>query len=141
MARAPDGTEQEIWNDVTGISSGSWSKIESGLREQCQLEVRLVTQTTSDEGIEETDWTAISDKNKWRMLRIMIGPSLAWGRPLTGAKRKGTWLDGAILAFFARATRNGSKPFLQWVCFTTPITSVAPSSVRKAVVNGWGHPS
>ena len=25
MARAPDGTEQEIWNDVTGISSGSWN--------------------------------------------------------------------------------------------------------------------
>src|SRR5258707_11600867 len=27
------------------------------------------------------------------------------------------------------------------VCFTTPITSVVPSSVRKAVVNSWGHPA
>src|SRR4029077_17191733 len=25
------------------------------------------------------------------------------------------------------------------VCFTTPITSVVPSPVRKAVVNSWGH--
>ena len=27
------------------------------------------------------------------------------------------------------------------VCFITPITSVVPSSVRKAVVNSWGHPA
>ena len=54
MARAPDGTEQEIWNDVTGISSGSWSEIASGFREQCQLKVRLVTQTISDKGIDRT---------------------------------------------------------------------------------------
>jgi hypothetical protein len=27
------------------------------------------------------------------------------------------------------------------VRFTTPITSVVPSSVRKAVVNSWGHPT
>lgn len=33
---------------------------------------------------------------------------------MAGAKRKGTWLHGAILAFFGRATGNGSKPFKQW---------------------------
>ena len=27
------------------------------------------------------------------------------------------------------------------VCFVPPITSVVPSSVRNAVVNGWGHPA
>jgi transposase len=27
------------------------------------------------------------------------------------------------------------------VCCRTPITSVVPGSVRKAVVNGWGHPA
>src|SRR5258706_2004000 len=43
-----------------------------------------------------------------------VGASLAGARPLAGAKRVGTWLDGAILAFFGRATRNGSKPFRQW---------------------------
>jgi hypothetical protein len=31
------------------------------------------------------------------------------------ARRKGTWLEGAILAFFGRATRNGGKPFWQKV--------------------------
>jgi hypothetical protein len=77
LVRAPDGTEQEVWNDVTGVTFGSWSKVASGLRERCQLKVRLVTQTISDKGIEETDWTALTDKNKWKMLRIMIGPSLA----------------------------------------------------------------
>jgi hypothetical protein len=46
MARAPDGTEQEIWNDVTGISSGSCNKIASGLGEQCQLNVCIVTPAT-----------------------------------------------------------------------------------------------
>src|ERR1700720_3736158 len=54
MARAPNGTEQEIWNDVTGISFGSWSKIASGFREPCQRNGRLVTQTISDKGMDRT---------------------------------------------------------------------------------------
>jgi hypothetical protein len=77
LVRAPNGTEQEVWSDVRGVTFGSWSKVASGLRERCQLKVRLVTQTISDKGIEETDWTAFTDKNKWKMLKIMIGPSLA----------------------------------------------------------------
>jgi hypothetical protein len=40
----------------------------------------------------------------------LAGASLAGARPVAGAKRKGTCLDGAMLAFFGRATRNGSKP-------------------------------
>jgi hypothetical protein len=74
LVRAPNGTEQEVWNDVTGVTFGSWSKVASGLRERCQLKVRLITQTISDKGIEETDWTAITDKNKWKMLRINDWP-------------------------------------------------------------------
>ena len=54
MARAPDGTEQEIWNNVTGISFGSGSKIASGFREPCKLNGRLVTQTISDKGMDRT---------------------------------------------------------------------------------------
>ena len=37
MARAPDRTEQEVWNHVTGVTFGSWNKVASGLRERCQL--------------------------------------------------------------------------------------------------------
>jgi len=38
-------------------------------------------------------------------------------------------------------TGNGSKPFWQWCVVTTPINSVAPSSMRRAVVNSWGNPT
>ena len=30
--RAPDGTEQEIWNDVTGMSFGSWESNREGIK-------------------------------------------------------------------------------------------------------------
>ena len=43
-----------------------------------------------------------------------VGASLAGGPAGGRAKRKGTWLDGAILAFFGGATGNGSTPFKQW---------------------------
>jgi hypothetical protein len=43
-----------------------------------------------------------------------IGSSRVGARPVAGAKRKGTWLDGAILACFRRATGNGSRPLKQW---------------------------
>jgi hypothetical protein len=51
----------------------------------------------------------------YQLLPVSYGSaSLAGALPLAGAKRKGTWLDGAMLAFFGRATRNGSKPLWQW---------------------------
>ncbi len=77
LVRAPNGTEQIVWNDVTGVTRGRWSRIATGIRERCQLRVRLVTQTISEKGIEETDWTALNDKNKWKMLSIMVGPAVA----------------------------------------------------------------
>src|ERR1700683_2984305 len=38
-------------------------------------------------------------------------------------------------------TGNWSKPFWQWCVVTTPITSVALSSMRRALVNSWGNPT
>ena len=120
LVRAPNGTEQEVWNDVTGVTFRSWSKVASGLSERCQLKVRLVTQTISDKGIEETDWTALTDKNKWKMLRIMIGPSLApWlgigARFLTSNPvvilvfGLALWLIGASMFWYIYRTQEVSK--------------------------------
>jgi hypothetical protein len=77
LVRAPDGTEQVVWNDVTGVTRGRWSRVATGIRERCQLRVHFVTQTISDEGTEETDWTALTDKNIWKMLKMMVGPAVA----------------------------------------------------------------
>lgn len=77
IVRSPGGTEKVIWNDVTGVTRSRWSRIASEIGERSRLKVRLVSQFVSNSGIEETEWTAQSDKGKWRFLRLMAGPGLA----------------------------------------------------------------
>jgi hypothetical protein len=120
LVRAPDGTEQEIWNDVTGVTRGRWTRAATEIGERCQLRVRIVTQTISDKGTEETDWTALTDKKKWKMLRIMVGPAVApWlgigVRILTSnpililAFGLVLWLIGASVFWYIYRTREVSK--------------------------------
>ena len=77
IVRAPNGAEQIIWNDVTGVTRSGWSRIADEIGKRSQLKVRLVSQSVSNSSVEETDWTALSDKGKWKFLRLMVGPALA----------------------------------------------------------------
>jgi hypothetical protein len=58
-----------------------------------------------------------------------------------GQSEKGTCISRNHSARWDGATSNGSKPFCQWCVVRTPIISVAPSSVRRAVVNRWRKPT
>lgn len=77
IVRAPNGAEQIIWNDVTGVTRSWWSRVATEIGKQSQLKVRLVSQTVSNSGVEETDWTALSDKGKLKLFRLMVGPALS----------------------------------------------------------------
>ncbi len=77
IVRAPNGAEQIVWNDLTGVTRGRWSRVAKEIGERCQLPARVVTQNVSDAGTEETEWTAQTDSNKWKVMRIMVGPALA----------------------------------------------------------------
>jgi hypothetical protein len=120
LLRAPDGKEQEVWNTVTGVTRGRWNRVAVRIKERCQLRVRLVDQTISDKGVEETEWTALTDKNKWKMLKIMVGPALApWlgigVRLLTSNFMSifvfgfGLWLIGVSVFWYIYHTREVSK--------------------------------
>jgi len=120
LVRAPDGTEQEVWNDVTGVTRGRWSRVATEIKERCRLRVRLVTQTISDKGIEEADWTALTDKDQWNILKIMAGPAIA---PWLGIGIRivtsdlmtilvsgfALWLIGAGMFWYIYRTREISK--------------------------------
>jgi hypothetical protein len=77
IVRAPNGTEQIIWNDVTGVSRRWWSRIAADIRQRYQLRVRLVSQTISTDGVEETEWTSETGKTNWKVLRVVIVPGLS----------------------------------------------------------------
>jgi hypothetical protein len=120
IVRAPDGAEQIIWNDVTGVTRRQWSRIANEIGKRSQLKVRLVSQTVSTSGIEETDWTALSDKGKWKFLRLMVGPALApwlgigirfltpklWSIALAGTI---LWLAGCAMFWYIYRTVEISK--------------------------------
>jgi hypothetical protein len=152
LVRAPDGTEQEVWNDVTGVIRGRWSRVATEIGERCQLRVRLITQTISDKGTEETDWTALTDKNKRKMLRIMVGPAVApWlgigVRLLTSnlflilAFGLALWAIGASVFWYIYRTQEVSKeqslPFailvwtLQFITFYVVSVLVTGTFIKR----------
>ena len=103
IVRAPDGSEQVIWNDVTGVSRRRWSRIANDIREYQQFRARLVSQTISAQGVEETEWTAETDKAKWKIFRVAIGPALS------------PWLGIAVRVITANPTAIVLTGVLLWL--------------------------
>jgi hypothetical protein len=107
IARAPGGTEQVVWNDVTGVSRRWWARIANEISERYGLKVRLVSQIVSDQGIAESEWTAQTDRANWRLLRLMIGPALSpWfgvGARLITSNPRTIVLFGAVLWLISSA--------------------------------------
>jgi hypothetical protein len=107
IARAPDGTEQVVWNDVTGVSRRWWARIANDIKERYPLRVRLVSQIVSDQGIAESEWTAQTDRANWRLARMMIGPALSpWlgvGARLVTSNPRTIVLFGAVLWLISSA--------------------------------------
>jgi hypothetical protein len=120
IVRTPNRTDQVVWNEMTGVSRRWWNHIANEITGRYQIPVRLITQHLSGRDIEETEWTAESNKGRWKNLWIKIGPTLS---PLLGIPTRmftsnpwiivlaGTffWLaDIAVLRYIYR-TRTISK--------------------------------
>jgi hypothetical protein len=120
IVRAPDGVEKVIWNDVTGVTRSRWERIAREIGERSRLKVRLVSQSVSNHGIEEADWTAQSDKGKWKAFRMMAGPAVApwlgigirvltpkpWSIAVIGAI---LWIAGCAMFWYIYRTYEISK--------------------------------
>ena len=108
IVRAPDGAEQVVWNDVTGVSRRWWTRIANEIKERYQLNVRLVSQVVSDQGMAESEWSVETDRANWRPFRMLIGPALSpWlgiaVRFVTSSPRT-IALFGAVLWLVSSAT-------------------------------------
>jgi hypothetical protein len=101
IVRGPDGSEQVVWNDVTGVSRRWWARIANDIKERYPLRVRLVSQIVSDQGIAETEWTAQTDRANRRLFRMIVGPALSpWlgvGVRLVTSNPRTIVLFGAVL--------------------------------------------
>jgi len=76
ILRTPSTSDLVLWNAESGISRRFWERIAKDIREQHQLNARLVRQVVSNQGTQETEWTATSDKIMWKDLKWIIGPAL-----------------------------------------------------------------
>jgi hypothetical protein len=83
LLRAPDGSDQVLGNyGVDAISRSIFSrrnrkKITEEVPRLFGIGVRSVTQSVSQSGAEELDWSVEDDKRQWRNLRRAILPGLA----------------------------------------------------------------
>jgi hypothetical protein len=76
VLRTPGMADLVLWNAESGISRRVWQRAADDIRERYRLNVRVIKQIVSDQGKQETDWTAESDRTLWRNLRLVIGPAV-----------------------------------------------------------------
>jgi hypothetical protein len=76
ILRTPDTSDLVLWNAESGISRRIWERAAKEIGELHQLKTRLVRQVVGNQGTQETEWTAKSDKLMWKNATWLIGPAL-----------------------------------------------------------------
>jgi hypothetical protein len=76
ILRRPDTSELVLWHAESGISRRYWERVAEEIRELHQLNVRLVRQIVGNQGLQEMEWTAKSDKVMWKTAIWLIAPAL-----------------------------------------------------------------
>jgi hypothetical protein len=76
ILRTPGGTDKVLWNAESGVRRTYWERVSQEIRELHHLHTRMVKQVVSDQGTQETSWTAQSDKLPWKNLKLIIGPAI-----------------------------------------------------------------
>jgi len=76
ILRTPSVPDLVLWNAENGISRRFWERVAKEIRELYQLNARLVRQVVTNQGMHETEWTAESDRIRWKNLKLIIGPAL-----------------------------------------------------------------
>jgi hypothetical protein len=151
IVRAPDGAEQVVWNDVTGVSRRWWARIANEIKERYRLNVRLVSQVVSDQGMVESEWSAETDRANWRLVRMMIGPALSpWlgvGVRFVTSSPRTIALAGAVLwlasvatfLYVYRAQNVSKKETPALAIFAWSVQFVVFYSVAVLVTGGIMH--
>jgi hypothetical protein len=69
---APNGARTVLWSAARGVSRRWWARVAEEIQLRFPLKTRLVTQTLSTDGMQETEWTAESDRFHWRHFLTVI---------------------------------------------------------------------
>jgi len=75
LLRAPGNSEQILWKEssVTSVSRRYWERIAREIARNNCVSTRLIQQRVTAEGIQETDWTAQSNRVPRKNLQFLIG--------------------------------------------------------------------
>lgn len=76
LLRAPNGSEQVLWETDRRVSRRGWDRIANEIRARYQISARLITQTVSDQGGVEKEWTADAERAGWKMMKPLAGVAL-----------------------------------------------------------------
>jgi hypothetical protein len=77
ILRAPDGKEKVIW-DTSEPTTRHWLKrVADEITAKHKLAVRLISRSTSDQGVEEKEWTGEGERAKWRRVGIVLVPAMS----------------------------------------------------------------
>jgi hypothetical protein len=74
--RAPDGSEQVLWNSINGISRRRRTRIAREVEQRFGLHVRQIKQDATPGSCSESEWKTTFDRRVWRNLGIVLMPSL-----------------------------------------------------------------
>ncbi len=101
-----DGERTVLWSAARGVSRRWWARAANEVQQRFLLKARLVTQTLSADGLQETEWTPESDRFPWKkvVLAVPLGLSPFLGVLVRGFTAKPSligmcgafiWLMGA----------------------------------------------
>jgi hypothetical protein len=79
ILRTPGSPDVMLWTAESGISRRTWERVANEVREVHRLNCRLIRQVVGNEGTQETEWTAKSDRIRWENVKWIGPPSVfAW---------------------------------------------------------------
>ena len=144
LVRARDGSEQTVWNDVTGVFVRDWRRTARQIADSGILPARVVDQVQSKGGTSEAEWTADTDRAKWRRLRFALPAGLApWmGIPVRLLTSSPTLIISAGLGllclecvgfWYASKPETTSRAQLAGLVFVGAVTYVAAILVTGAL--------